>query len=446
MGFLDFILFPFYVGLFYLIFKSTRKKFNDPILNHYHNVGFWAKVIAVFAFAIFNTYISKGDSLVLYQREGYNIYQLILKDSNNIKWLLMEGKNFDETLLSDSWNKGYLPNEANFMVVRFVTVISFITMGKYLLTNLVFGLIAFSGTWKLYEFFYEQYPSMYKKFALAILFLPTFLFWSSGVLKDSLCIASIGWITYCLYKIVVKKRGLIINTVLILFFGYLIWVIKPYILISYVPFFIFFLVLKNINLVNSKAVKLIITPAIIIGCMFAFSKVLVNLKEELGAYSADGLTDNIKNLNTAYENQASDGTSKFSYGVEFDGSVTGLIKMAPLFIGTTFFRPFIWESKKVSTLLSSLEGLALMIFTISVFYKAGFKTIFQTLSKNPLATYSFLFAVIFALFVGATTLNFGSLCRYKIPCMPFYLISIFLIQEATRLKKENLLKNKQAVL
>jgi hypothetical protein len=173
---------------------------------------------------------------------------------------------------------------------------------------------------------------------------------------------------------------------------------------------------------------------------------MTKLGDELGNYAAEGLTNNIKAQNDAYENQAGKGGSMFSYGTEFDGSVSGLIKMAPIFVGTTFFRPFIWESGKLSTLLSSLEGLTLLIFTLYVFFKAGLKTIFQTLTKNPLAMYCFLFAIIFALFVGATTLNFGTLCRYKIPCMPFYVISLFLIQDAARQKKENLLKIKQAKL
>jgi hypothetical protein len=168
------------------------------------------------------------------------------------------------------------------------------------------------------------------------------------------------------------------------------------------------------------------------------------LNGDMGQYAADGLTQNIKNQNDAYENQAGKGGSMFSYGTEFDGSIGGLIKMAPVFIGTTFFRPFIWESRKLTTLLSSLEGMTLLIFTLSVFKKAGLKTVFQTLTKNPLAMYCFLFSVIFALFVGATTLNFGTLCRYKIPCMPFYVISIFLIQDTALKKKESLL-NKQAV-
>jgi hypothetical protein len=331
------------------------------------------------------------------------------------------------------------------MVARFVAIISFFTLGKYLLTNLVFSLLAFSGAWKLYLFFYEQYPHMHRKLAIAILYLPTFVFWSSGVLKDSICIAAIGWITYSLNQIFVRKTDLIKSTALLLFFGYLLWMIKPYILISYVPFFSLYLILKNVNMVSSKILKLILAPVLIIGSMVAFSQIMSKLKDELGQYAADGLAKNIKSQNEAYENQAGKGGSMFTYGSDFDGSVGGLVKMAPMFVGTTLFRPFIWESRKVTTLLSSLEGMTLLIFTISVFFKAGFKTTFQTLTKNPMAMYCFLFAMIFALFVGATTLNFGTLCRYKIPCMPFYVISIFLIQDAALKKKENLLKNKQVV-
>lgn len=443
MGFLEFILYPFYVAAFYFIFKAFRKNYTDPVLKYYHNQGFWIKALIVLVFAVFNSSISLGDSFVLYQMEGRNIYHLILNDSSNIKILFEKAINFDETLLADPWNAGYLKGEANFMVAKFVTVISFLTFGKYLLTNLVFSMLAFTGAWKLFLFFYEQYPHMHRRFAIAILYLPTFVFWSSGILKDSICIAGIGWITYSLYQLFIRKKDFLKSPVLLLFFGYLIWVIKPYILISYVPFFIFYLILKNVNTVNSKLIKLILAPVLILGSVVAFSRIMIKLQDEMGQYAAGSITKNIKNMNEAYENQSGAGSSMFSYGTEFDGSVAGLVKMSPLFIGTTFFRPFIWESKKIATLLSSLEGLTLLIFTIMVFFKAGFKTTFQTLTKNPLATYCFLFAIIFALFVGATTLNFGSLCRYKIPCMPFYIIALFLIEDAAKQKKENLLIAKQ---
>lgn len=445
MGIFELVLYPFYVAFFYFVFKFFRKSYTDPVLKFYHNQGFWIKAIVVLVFTLFNWKISKGDSFVLYQTEGKHLYDLMLKDFSYLKILFLQGKEFDESLLSDPWNKGYLLVEANFMVTKFVAVISFFSLGKYLITNLVFSLLAFTGAWKLFLFFYQQYPHLHRKFAIAILYLPTFVFWSSGILKDSICVAAIGWMTYSLYQIFIGRTELIKSVVLLFVFGYFLWIIKPYILISYVPFFILYLILKNVSFLNNKAVKLVLAPALIIGCVVAFSQILNNLKDEMGQYAVGSLTKNVKSMNAAYENQQSDGSSMFTYGTEFDGSVSGLIKMGPVFIGTTFFRPFIWESRKLSTLLSSLEGMALLIFTLIVFFKSGIKTVFQTLTKNPLALYCFLFAMIFALFVGATTLNFGSLCRYKIPCMPFFLISLFLIQDAAEQKKNNLLKNKEAV-
>ncbi len=444
MGIFELLLFPLYVAFFYFIFRAARKNYTDPVLKYYHNQGFWIKVLIVLVFALFNWKISPGDSFVLYQVEGKNLYDLILKDHSNIKWIFGKGVDFDESLLRDPWNKGYLLGEANFMVVRFVVMISFFTLGKYLITNLVFSLLAFTGAWKLFLFFYEQYPHLHRKLAIAILYLPTFVFWSSGILKDSICIAAIGWITYSLYQIFIRRAELVKSVILLLVFVYFLWIIKPYILISYVPFFILYLILKNVSFLNNKAVKLVVAPALVIGCVVAFSQIMTGLQDEMGQYAVGSITKNVKSMNTAYENQNSENTSMFSYGTEFDGSVTGLVKMAPIFIGTTFFRPFFWESKKVGTLLSSFEGMTLMIFTIFVFFKAGFKTAFQTLTRNPLAMYCFLFSLIFALFVGATTLNFGTLCRYKIPCMPFFVISLFLIQDAAATKKkENLLIAKQ---
>jgi hypothetical protein len=121
--------------------------------------------------------------------------------------------------------------------------------------------------------------------------------------------------------------------------------------------------------------------------------------------------------------------SSFSLGVDFDGSPASMAKMAPLAVNATLFRPYLWESKKASTLLSSLESLALMVLTLYALIQSRVVGFFKTLFTNAAVFYCFFFAILFALFVGATALNFGTLVRYKIPCMPFYIIALFLIVE-----------------
>lgn len=439
MGYTDFVLFPFYLAMFAFIFSRLRNNYKDPLLKKYHKQGFWIKIIGCIAFTIFNAYISPGDSTGLYHQEGVNIYHLIQKDFSNINLLFSEGKNFDESLLRDQGNAGYFKSPNNFLVTKIVAIFCFVTFGKYMIINLFFALIAFTGAWKLFLFFYEQYPQLHKKFAIAILWLPTFVFWSSGILKDSICIASLGWITYGLYEIFYRKKNFIKNIAIVIFFSYLIIILKIYILISYVPFFMLFIILKNIGNIRNGLLKYMLAPALILGSMYGFTKALNSYGDELGQFAVKDLTKSIKRYNKAYENQANSGTanSNFSLGVEFDGSMTGLAKLAPVAISTTFFRPFLWESHKPSTLLSSIEALLLMLFTLYIIFKAGLFNFFKLITRDPLIMYCFLFSCVFALFVGASTLNFGSLVRYKIPCMPFYLIALFIIHDKIKAKAGN---------
>ena len=434
MGFVEFILYPFYIALFYFLFSARRRNYNDPVLEHYHKQGFWIKALAVLPFTLFNTILSPGDSFGLFYTEGTNIYHLILQDPSHIKWLYLSGPEFDQTLLRNPLNQGYFRSENNFMVTRIVAMVSFFSFGKYLITNLFFSMIAFSGVWRLYRFFYEQYPHLHKQLAIAILYLPTFVFWSSGILKDSICISALGWITYAMYEAFYKKKDLAKNIIILFVFGYLLAVLKIYILISYVPFFFLYLILKNVNLVKNRLLKWILGPALIIGSVFAGQQVMNKFKNELGTFSADGITDQIGKQRGIFRDETQDGggASSFSLGVEFDGSVTSLLKMAPAAIIATFYRPFIWESRKISTLLSSLESMMIMFFTLRVFYQAGLAQFFQLIRKDPVILYCILFALLFGLFVGATTPNFGSLVRYKIPCMPFYVIALYLIHDKTK--------------
>lgn len=432
MGLLDFILYPVYVALFYFFFSARRKNYTDPVLKFYHKQGFWIKALAVIPFSFFNMYISMGDSVGLYYTEGVNIYRLVLQDPHqHVQWLYLPGPEFDQSLLRNPLNLGYFRAENNFMVARVVALLSFLSFGKYMIINLFFSMIAFSGMWRLYRFFYEQYPHLHKKLAIAILYMPTFVFWGSGILKDPLCISAMGWITYALYEAFYKKKDLGKNLLILGFFGWLLAVLKVYILISYVPFCVLFLILKNVNLLNNAFLKWGLGIALVAGSVVAGQKVMKQFQDELGSYATEGLTDQIKKQRTSYrdEAQVGGGESNFSLGVEFDGSVTSLLKMAPAAIIATFYRPFLWESRKISTLLSSFESLAIMLFSLIIFFRAGPKIFISSIYKDPTILYCFLFSLLFALFVGATTPNFGTLVRYKIPCIPFYLITLFLIED-----------------
>ncbi|MDB5203129.1 MAG: hypothetical protein JWQ27_2538 [Ferruginibacter sp.] len=398
------------------------------MLRSYHRTTFIVKVFASFLFSIFQLYIQPGDTVALFFPEGHHLYQLILQDPAHLDLLFNPGASFDHGLVSAQGNAGYFADESNFMVIRIVAIFCFFTFGKFMAINLFFAMFAFTGIWRLFRFFYEQYPQLHKQFAISLLYLPTFVFWSSGMMKDPISIGALGWFTYAAFHLFYQKDHFARHILTLLIVGYLLTVIKIYIIVSYLPMFALYLILKNVTLIQNKAVKVVIILCFVVGSIFSFVTVASSLQGALGGFAAEGLTESVSSYQSSYQKQGgrSEG-SYFSLGVEFDGSVGSLAKLAPAAIVATLFRPYIWESKKISTLLTSFESLAIMLFTLFVFVRVGPKKFLLTILQKPIVLYCFCFSLVFALFVGATTLNFGTLIRYKIPAIPFYLVSMFFI-------------------
>ena len=122
-----------------------------------------------------------------------------------------------------------------------------------------------------------------------------------------------------------------------------------------------------------------------------------------------------------HEDERSKGTVKAD---EIDASITGLILHSPIAIFTCLFRPFIWESRKIVILFSSFESLLLLLCTVYVIVKLRFLGFFRELFNNPFVLASFFIAVLFALIIGFTTYNFGTMARYKIILLPFYFFTL----------------------
>lgn len=441
----DIILFPLYVGLFAFFFSVRRRRLKDPVLRRYHRNAFWLKVFSALAYVFFSLFLAKLDSTYLYYPEGINITRLILKDFTNIKLLFIQGKDFDFNLLADSLNKGYFSSESNFFIARLVTVFSFFSFGSYSVITLIFSMISFSGVWRLYRFFYEQYPHLHKQLAIAVLYLPNFVFWSSGILKDPLCTGMLGWFTYAMYRMFIRRDSILKYSIVALVSAFILGLVKAYILVSYLPFFILFMLFTHLRRIRAAAVRMVLLFFIVLIAGAGVWLVGGKLQDEMEDLALTKITESVQTTQQNFMRIADLAESSFSLGVEYDGTMTGLLRIAPAGIVATLYRPFIWESKKISSLMSSLESTALLLFTLYVLIRVGPFRFLGSMIRDPMIQFCLLFALVFALFVGVTTLNFGTLVRYKIPCMPYYVIGLLLILERHRERKRKSAAGKAAL-
>ncbi|UOQ76189.1 hypothetical protein MUN84_16540 [Hymenobacter sp. 5516J-16] len=86
-------------------------------------------------------------------------------------------------------------------------------------------------------------------------------------------------------------------------------------------------------------------------------------------------------------------------------------------------------------LLSALEASLFIWLTVSLFYKTGIGKGFALILGTPILLFCFLFAIVFAIGVGINSGNFGTLVRYKIPLMPFYLAALYIMQAKAQPKR-----------
>ena len=150
-------------------------------------------------------------------------------------------------------------------------------------------------------------------------------------------------------------------------------------------------------------------------------------EETLKQYQLDNIVTAAENQRTAYRTLANQQTSYYSI------NASNPVSLVLNSIAATFFRPFPWEIKSVAAIMSAMEALAFLILTVNLFFKKGLARPFRMIFKDPRLLMCFIFSIVFAIGVGASTANFGTLSRYKIPCTPFYVMMLLLLYKNTGL-------------
>jgi hypothetical protein len=184
---------------------------------------------------------------------------------------------------------------------------------------------------------------------------------------------------------------------------------------------------KRVAAIKSVFFKLLIAPATIGIGLVVVSFLMSGLSDKLGEFAdIDKAAERAKVTNADLKREVY-GTNSFDIGT-FDGSLGSFFALFPLALTAGLFRPFIWEANNLVMILSGLENAYLLFIFLKVFFRLLPIRFFRYIFSDPLLLFCFLFSVFFAGSVGIATANFGALVRYKIPCIPFFLATLFIIE------------------
>jgi len=313
---------------------------------------------------------------------------------------------------------------ANFYPGKLALIPSFIFGNSYICINMCIGFFALGGAIRLFKTFYHFYPKQSRELAMACLFLPGVAFWSAGLLKDPITFGCIGYITYGFLNIFILKRKIVISLAIMIIAGLLLYFIKVYILLVLIMSLLIWLFAEFNKLVENKMLRNIFAGMTLVasaGAAFLLLNYFTSL-EAAQQFQLDNIAGKAEEQRQLYADIALS-----QKGSHFEIATGNPAITAFSGIVATFYRPFPWEVSSPIILLSAMESLMFLSLTLLFMYKKGIKSFFTTPFSDPRILMSFVFAFAFAAAVGTATTNFGALSRYKIPCMPFYLMMILLM-------------------
>lgn len=298
---------------------------------------------------------------------------------------------------------------------------------SYVASAIVTAAICYLGVWRLFMIFTREFPNLERQFAWSILYVPSVIFWGSGIMKDSITFSAACFYVHGFYWFFAQKQRHYKYILSLIAASYLLLFIKPYVLFALLPGSILWFFSLRITQFKSTFIKIIFAPAMLTIGVVVSIFVLEQLGSSLGKYSIENVIETAargqRDLKQSYY-----GGNAFDIG-DYDPTISGVMSVAHKAIFATLFRPTFLDVRNVVMGICSIENMFVLGFTIYLLFKLKVYKFFGLISTHPLLMFSFIFSIFFAFSVGVSISNFGALVRLKIPCIPFFLSSLVILNE-----------------
>ncbi len=406
----------------------------------YLSIGLLVKMCGAAMYcAIYTLYYAGGDT-TLYYDFGQIINQTMMYDPQ-LGWQILTAPANERNLAT--WEivrpmSSYYMFESTYIVIRIGAVLGWLSFNSFWVISILFGAISFTGLWALYRVLIDLYPHLYRAFAWIVFFVPSVVFWGAGLLKDTITMGCLGWLCYAWYHLFIKRDQFFFPIVLLFITLFLISNVKVYIAAAFLPASIYWIYGHYKKYLSRPLFVALwgVALGILAPVFYLFQgKIMNTINSGIASFIQRAM-----DFQSWHSFLAERGQSGYTLG-EMNFTLGGLLSKFPQAVNVTLFRPYLFEVRNPVMLITAVESLGFLLFTIYVLIRVGpFRSIRISFSY-PFIIFCLIFALIFAFAVGLTSYNFGALARYKIPCLPFYLVAILLILDYHKKEKRRLTTN-----
>jgi hypothetical protein len=430
MEIFDYLIAPIYLVIILFIAHkfSIKQKRKDPIYK-YFLPGLTIKMFGAVCLGFVYFFYYKGGDTINYYNTAVTFIDVLLERPSDFFYLFFDSpKNSEFYLMNSQFDFIYwVYDPYAFFVGKCFTPIILICGKSYMASALLVAAICYLGVWRLFLIFIREFPHLEKQFVWSILYVPSVVFWGSGIMKDSITFSATCLYVHGFYWFFTQKKRSIWYVFALLGGAYLLIFIKPYILFALLPGSILWFVALRVARIKNGFVKVMFTPTLLAIGIGLGLYALQQLGDTLGKYSLESV---IKTASGAQQDlkQSYYGGNAFDIG-DYEPTVEGLLSVSHKAIFAALFRPTFFDVRNVVMGLCAIENTFILAFCIYLLIKLKVYRFFSLLTSHPLLMFSFLFSIFFAFSVGVSISNYGALVRLKIPCIPFFLSSLVILND-----------------
>lgn len=429
MDIFDLLIAPVYiiVILFFAHRFSIKQKVRNKAYNYFLR-GLIVKMFGAIALGLVYFFYYNGGDTVNYFYTTSALLDVLFERPADFIYLYFGRPSISEFYLLDAKTPVYWVNDkyAFFVSKCFVPVI-FLSCKSYMAASVVTASLCYLGVWRLFLIFVREFPDLEKQFAWSILYVPSVLFWGSGIMKDSITFSAVCFYVHGFYWFFVQKQRRYNYVLSLIVASYLLLLIKPYVLFALLPGSILWFFSLRISKIKIAFIRVMFAPVLLAAGLFVSIFVLRQMSSSLGKYSVENVIETAsrgqRDLKQSYY-----GGNAFDIG-DYEPTISGVMSVAHKAIFATLFRPTFLDVRNVVMAICSIENMFVFGFTIYLLVKLKVYKFFSLIPTHPLLMFSFVFSIFFAFSVGISISNFGALVRLKIPCIPFFLSSLVILNE-----------------
>ncbi|MCF0207343.1 MAG: hypothetical protein HUK15_07940 [Bacteroidales bacterium] len=435
------LIFGYLLLSFLLVWLIAFFKYSkDEETKRYFFLGFAFKIICCLGYAVVYDFYYNWEGDTFYYFRNSNLLAQILYHEPSLYFNILFDQVDPATYNPFSHEVLYVPHFRDpsvYALHRFLSLFAIIGSNNYYAMNIVVAVAMYLLNWQFFQYLVGKKLNIsVKVLFICLMMIPSVQFWSSSLSKDTFTYTFSFVLVMCFSKIFIDRKLSVMSVFGLFLSAYVVMILKTYILYSVLAACMVWLFVGYMNKIKNKLLRFFALPVLIMVIAFGGMYALRYISLTVGGHYSDidSMLEKAMIAQADLKQEYYEGHS-FDIG-NFDGTLMGMIGLAPKAIFASLFRPHLFECEGIVMLLSGLENTVLLFLVIFVFLKAGIIFSLKQMITNPFIGMCIVLTLVMALGIGISTANFGALVRFKIPVMPFLLIGMLEIYAMSRKKLE----------